>query len=48
MDWRVADKAYNFLETAAALTEHQSSRKYVTLSLNSVLYKKLRHHCELL
>lgn len=46
MEWKVAERLCAFLETAAAVTEHQSAQKYVTLSIATTLYQKLCKRCD--
>lgn len=46
VEWRIANKLYTFLSTAAALTV-QKSRKNVTLGFSAVVYNKLTKRCQL-
>lgn len=46
VEWKVAEKIALFMETSAALTEHQSEQKYVILSLFSVLFHELQKRCK--
>lgn len=45
-EWCTAQKGCQFLENAAVITEHQSERKYGTLSLRVMLFKRPREKCQ--
>lgn len=45
-EWTKAGSVCEFLESAATLTERQSGSQYVTLSINSKLFNRLRSRCE--
>lgn len=45
-EWKTAEKVMSFLEAAASITEQQSGRHYITLSVSVMLFKKLKSKCQ--
>lgn len=46
LEWEKARKVYEFLETAATITENQSGTEYVTISLTARAFNKMTKKCE--